>query len=30
MIEARKKANVIENVIEKAKAYDETVRPFPG
>lgn len=28
MIEVRKKANVIENVIEKAKAYDETVRPF--
>lgn len=28
MIEARKKANVIENVIEKAQAYDQTVRPF--
>ena len=28
MIEARKKANVIENVIERAKVYDETVRPF--
>ena len=28
LIEARKKANVIENVIEKAKVYDETVRPF--
>jgi glutamine synthetase len=28
MIEARKRANVIEDVIEKAKAYDETVRPF--
>jgi glutamine synthetase len=28
MIEARKRANVIEEVIEKAKAYDETVRPF--
>jgi glutamine synthetase len=28
MIEARKRANVIEDIIEKAKAYDETVRPF--
>lgn len=28
MIEARKKANIIENAVEKAKAYDETVRPF--
>lgn len=28
MIEARKKANVIEDVIKKAKAYDETVRPY--
>lgn len=28
MIEARKRANVIEDVIEKAKAYDETVRPY--
>ncbi|MDR2910205.1 MAG: glutamine synthetase III [Bacteroidales bacterium] len=28
MIEARKKANIIENVIEKAKVYDKTVRPF--
>lgn len=28
MIEARKKANIIEDVIEKAKAYDETVRPY--
>ncbi|MFW6289840.1 MAG: glutamine synthetase type III, partial [Mariniphaga sp.] len=28
MIEARKKANIIENTIEKAKAYDETVRPY--
>jgi len=28
MIEARKRANVIEEVTEKAKAYDETVRPF--
>ncbi len=28
MIEARKRANVIEEVIEKAKAYDETVRPY--
>lgn len=28
MIEARKKANIIEDTIEKAKAYDETVRPY--
>jgi glutamine synthetase len=28
MIEARKRANVTEEVIEKAKAYDETVRPY--
>jgi glutamine synthetase len=28
MIEARKRANVVEEVIEKAKAYDETVRPY--
>jgi glutamine synthetase len=28
MIEARKRANVIEEVIEKAKAYDESVRPY--
>jgi len=28
MIEARKKANVIDDVIEKAKAYDETVFPY--
>ncbi len=28
MIEARKRANVIEDVIEKAKAYDETVRHY--
>ncbi len=28
MIEARKKANVIEDIVEKAKVYDETVRPF--
>ncbi len=28
MIEARKKANIIENVIEKAEVYDKTVRPF--
>jgi glutamine synthetase len=28
MIEARKKANVIEDVIEKARVYDKTVRPF--
>ncbi len=28
MIEARKKANVIENSYDKAIAYDETVRPF--
>jgi len=28
MIEARKRANVIEMVTEKAKAYDETVKPF--
>lgn len=28
MIEERKKANVINNVIDKAKAYDENVKPF--
>ncbi len=28
MIEARKRANIIEDVIEKAKAYDEIVRPY--
>ena len=28
MIEVRKKANVIESMIEKAKIYDEAVRPF--
>jgi glutamine synthetase len=28
MIEARKKANVIENIIEKADAYNQTVLPF--
>lgn len=28
MIEARKKANIIEDIVEKAKAYDETVLPF--
>ena len=28
MIEARKKANIIEDTIEKAIAYDETVRPY--
>ncbi len=28
MIEARKDANVIENVVEKAKSYDKNVRPF--
>lgn len=28
MIDARKKANIIEDTIEKAKAYDETVRPY--
>jgi glutamine synthetase len=28
MIEARKKANIIEDTIEKAKAYDETVLPY--
>lgn len=28
MVEARKKANVIDDVIEKAKAYDETVFPY--
>uniref|UniRef100_UPI003217D7AC glutamine synthetase III family protein n=1 Tax=uncultured Draconibacterium sp. TaxID=1573823 RepID=UPI003217D7AC len=28
MIEARKKANVIEDVVEKAEAYDVSVRPF--
>lgn len=28
MIEARKKANVIEDTVEKAEAYDITVRPF--
>ncbi len=28
MTEARKKANVVEDVIEKSKVYDQTVRPF--
>jgi len=28
MIEARKKANVIEDIVDKAKSYDETVLPF--
>src|SRR5690606_6698623 len=28
MIEARKKANIIADSVEKAKAYDETVRPY--
>ncbi len=28
MIEARKKANAINNIIDKAKAYDENVKPF--
>ena len=28
MVEARKKANVIENSIEKANAYDTEVRPY--
>ncbi|MDD2380622.1 MAG: glutamine synthetase III [Mariniphaga sp.] len=28
MVDARKKANVIPGAIEKAKAYDQTVRPF--
>lgn len=28
MIDARKKANIVEDTIEKAKAYDETVRPY--
>lgn len=28
MVEARKKANVIEDIIEKAYSYDKTVRPF--
>ena len=28
MIEARKKANVIEDIYEKARVYDKTVRPF--
>ncbi|MEN8118198.1 MAG: glutamine synthetase III [Bacteroidota bacterium] len=28
MIEARKKANVVEDIIEKAEAYDKNVRPF--
>ncbi len=28
LVEARKVANVIENPIEKAKAYDKTVRPY--
>ncbi len=28
MIEARKKANIIEDIVDKAKSYDETVRPF--
>jgi glutamine synthetase len=28
MIEARKKANIIEDIVDKAKSYDETVLPF--
>ncbi|WP_073000368.1 glutamine synthetase III family protein [Mariniphaga anaerophila] len=28
LIEARKKANVIEDAIERARAYDETIRPY--
>lgn len=28
MVEARKVANVIEDTVEKAKAYDQTVRPY--
>ncbi len=28
MIEARKKANVIEDIYEKARIYDQTVRPY--
>ena len=28
MVEARKVANVIEDTVEKAKAYDKTVRPY--
>ncbi|HOY51030.1 MAG TPA: hypothetical protein PLX49_04640, partial [Prolixibacteraceae bacterium] len=28
MTEARKKANVIEDAVEKARAYDQTVLPF--
>lgn len=28
MVEARKKANVIEDVIKKAEVYDKTVRPY--
>lgn len=28
MIEARKTANVIENIYEKARVYDQTVRPY--
>ncbi len=28
VIEARKKANVVEDLIERAKSYDQTVRPY--
>jgi glutamine synthetase len=28
MIEARKKANVIEDTVKKAEAYDKKVKPF--
>jgi len=28
MVDARKKANVLESAVEKAQAYDEKVRPF--
>jgi glutamine synthetase len=28
MIEARKKANIIEDIVDKAKSYDETVLPY--
>ena len=28
MIEARKKANVIEDIVAKAEAYDKNVRPY--
>ncbi|MBT6005408.1 MAG: glutamine synthetase type III, partial [Prolixibacteraceae bacterium] len=28
MVEARKKANVIDEIIEKSEVYDKTVRPY--